>query len=155
MHMYKYAHMCMHVCVCVCVCVCVHTYTYTCTYSWVCIYMHFSTHPPKINIYVFTHRTHMIILCVHIARQSASLVGSPRVRNARTAVAKSGNRVQCTTWPAAPLRMSADEENESLQRLVDLPGRRYILVGGKGGVGKTSTSSGVSLENFRFSQSNL
>jgi len=82
-------------------------------------------------------------------------VGSPRIRNARTAVAKLGNRVQRTTWPAAPLRMSADEENESLQRLVDLPGRRYILVGGKGGVGKTSTSSGVSLENSRFFESNL
>ena len=31
-------------------------------------------------------------------------------------------------------------QDSSLQRLVGLPGRRYILVGGKGGVGKTSTS---------------
>lgn len=37
-------------------------------------------------------------------------------------------------------------EDESLQRLVDLPGRRYILVGGKGGVGKTSTSSALAVK---------
>jgi Mrp family chromosome partitioning ATPase len=42
------------------------------------------------------------------------------------------------------LRMSA--EDESLQRLVDLPGRRYILVGGKGGVGKTSTSAALAVK---------
>ena len=34
----------------------------------------------------------------------------------------------------------------SLQRLVDLPGRRYILVGGKGGVGKTSTSAAIAIK---------
>ena len=45
-----------------------------------------------------------------------------------------------------PLKMSAGEEDESLQRLVDLPGRRYILVGGKGGVGKTSTSSAIAVK---------
>jgi len=37
-------------------------------------------------------------------------------------------------------------EDESLQRLVDLPGRRYILVGGKGGVGKTSTSAALAVK---------
>ena len=46
----------------------------------------------------------------------------------------------------SPLRMSADAEDEGLQRLVALPGRRYILVGGKGGVGKTSTSSALAVK---------
>jgi len=36
--------------------------------------------------------------------------------------------------------------NEGVSRLVDLPGRRYIFVGGKGGVGKTSTSSAIALK---------
>jgi hypothetical protein len=44
-----------------------------------------------------------------------------------------------------PLRMTTGDEDGSLQRLVDLPGRRYILVGGKGGVGKTSTSSALAI----------
>ena len=41
----------------------------------------------------------------------------------------------------SPLRMSASAEDEGLQRLVSLPGRRYILVGGKGGVGKSTVSA--------------
>ena len=37
-------------------------------------------------------------------------------------------------------------QDSSLRRLVDLPGRRYILVGGKGGVGKTSTSAAIAIK---------
>ena len=42
--------------------------------------------------------------------------------------------------------MSVGSEDESLQRLADLPGRRYVLVGGKGGVGKTSTSAALAVK---------
>lgn len=35
---------------------------------------------------------------------------------------------------------------EGLSRLIDLKGRRYVLVGGKGGVGKTSTSSAIAIK---------
>ena len=33
-----------------------------------------------------------------------------------------------------------------MQRLVSLPGRRYVFVGGKGGVGKTSTSAATAVK---------
>ena len=46
---------------------------------------------------------------------------------------------------AAGLSMAAGS-GEGLSRLVDLKGRRYILVGGKGGVGKTSTSSAIAIK---------
>jgi hypothetical protein len=37
-------------------------------------------------------------------------------------------------------------QDSSLRRLAELPGRRYILVGGKGGVGKTSTSAAIAIK---------
>uniref|UniRef100_A0A7S0W1Q8 ArsA/GET3 Anion-transporting ATPase-like domain-containing protein n=1 Tax=Hemiselmis tepida TaxID=464990 RepID=A0A7S0W1Q8_9CRYP len=51
---------------------------------------------------------------------------------------------------ALELRMMAGERGEgngdSLSRLVGLEGRRYVLVGGKGGVGKTSTSAAIAIK---------
>lgn len=41
---------------------------------------------------------------------------------------------------------ASDSDDESLERLVSLPGRRYIFVGGKGGVGKTSTSAATAVK---------
>jgi TRC40/GET3/ArsA family transport-energizing ATPase len=43
-------------------------------------------------------------------------------------------------------KASGAPDDESLQRLVGLPGRRYIFVGGKGGVGKTSTSAATAVK---------
>jgi len=72
---------------------------------------------------------------------------SPRIRHAHTVAAKQGTHGQRPVGPVPSLRMSSTgDEDESLQRLVDLPGRRYILVGGKGGVGKTSTSSALAVK---------
>ena len=53
------------------------------------------------------------------------------------------NRAPCIRQPIrqpiGSLGLRASGDSDGLSRLVDLPGRRYIFVGGKGGVGKTST----------------
>ncbi len=56
----------------------------------------------------------------------------------------------CQTHSLTKLSMTASStESQSLSRLIGLRGRRYILVGGKGGVGKTSTRS-VKLKLIEF-----
>ena len=51
-----------------------------------------------------------------------------------------------TTCMQAETSNLVSVQDSSLQRLVGLPGRRYILVGGKGGVGKTSTSAAIAIK---------
>ncbi|EKX35772.1 hypothetical protein GUITHDRAFT_160183, partial [Guillardia theta CCMP2712] len=57
--------------------------------------------------------------------------------------------ISCRLPSASRQRFTATRmavEEESLQRLVDSKGRRYIIVGGKGGVGKTSTSAALAVK---------
>eukprot|EP00802_Teleaulax_amphioxeia_P005222 Tamp_05226.p1 GENE.Tamp_05226~~Tamp_05226.p1 ORF type:complete len:736 (-),score=113.26 Tamp_05226:825-2843(-) len=79
---------------------------------------------------------------LHLARSARSTPHASRHAGGLAAGATSPARRILGRAPL--LRMSA--EDESLQRLVDLPGRRYILVGGKGGVGKTSTSAALAVK---------
>jgi len=79
------------------------------------------------------------------AFRQAAMCTSTSVRNALRAKGNSRPSHELGRL-AIPLRMSAGDEDESLQRLVDLPGRRYVLVGGKGGVGKTSTSAALAVK---------
>eukprot|EP00960_Hanusia_phi_P030407 748590-Hanusia_phi.AAC.2 len=58
------------------------------------------------------------------------------------------NAIGCRLRAASRKRLTVTSMTgeESLQRLVDSKGRRYIIVGGKGGVGKTSTSAALAVK---------
>jgi arsenite-transporting ATPase len=112
------------------------------------------THGSPLNTNTLSHILTPCPACAsHLTIFSSSQASSFSVRGTGGSEDQRGARVAAKTslhtsrgLHRVPLRMSAGEEDESLQRLVDLPGRRYILVGGKGGVGKTSTSSAIAIK---------
>jgi len=83
---------------------------------------------------LFTSSNHRVSnLRLRPSHANPSLFGFP------VSLMKNNKAQRVPACLAASMSAKSSTESQSLSRLVGLRGRRYILVGGKGGVGKTST----------------